>query len=233
MSNFKDTSWVPQQHQQLQAVLSTLNYCMTCTNVPVVDPLLIICNQELMWWKDVSHGYEEHQWRRLSKALTADGDENEQKKRFGSLESKFFFCTLLFSLIKMCIGLMDTPIPPPPYNLLPTTQESDPLSKRSIDYWVRYPWEEFLKLVSPLGSIDLPPDIFHFQENATIPPHDSPLSSRLLDQANAFSSVVNQGWLVANTLFVAWAVHSMMERGSSFVVSTIFIINFYITNSSV
>src|SRR5260370_32325859 len=133
----------------------------------------------------------------------------------------------------MHIGLMDARIPHPPYTLPQATQESDPLSKRSIDYWVRYPWEEFLKLVSLTGSIYLPPNIFHFQENATIPSQDSPLSLRLLDQANAFSLVVNQGWLVANILFVAWALCSMMERGSSFVVSTIFIINFYITNSSV
>ena len=45
MSNFKDTSWVPQQHQQLQVVLSTLNYCVTCANVLMVDLLLVICNQ--------------------------------------------------------------------------------------------------------------------------------------------------------------------------------------------
>ena len=57
MSNFKDTSWVPQQHQQLQAVLSTLNYCVMHADVPVVNPLLVVCDQELTQWKDVSHSY--------------------------------------------------------------------------------------------------------------------------------------------------------------------------------
>ena len=76
MSDFKDISSNTSNFKQS----SLLNYCVTCANVPVVDLLLIVCNQELMRWKDVSCGYKEHQWRRLSKALTTDGDENEWKR---------------------------------------------------------------------------------------------------------------------------------------------------------
>ena len=193
MSDFQDISWVPQQHQQLQTTLSTLQYCVTCENLPIVDSLLSVCNHELQQWKLGSSQYQEDEWKKISDALSSGAD----KRKFRSPQIKFLFHTLLFGLIKMRIGLMDAPIPSP-FHLPQPIQVSEPVTKKHVRYWVKHARDEFLRLVSPSCSL-LTPGLFHFQENTAMPSQESSLVSRLLEQATAFSSIAEQGWLVATS----------------------------------
>ena len=72
MSNFKDVSWVPQQHKQLQTFLSTLEYCVTW-------------DDELNNWKVGCSNMEEDEWKKLLEVLDALGhDSSETGTRFRS-----------------------------------------------------------------------------------------------------------------------------------------------------